>query len=145
MGANGIGRYGTIPATPPPQQDGWIAGTTGPGAEGGPIGAIEHIPVVGGLIKSMDPANPFKGLQQALGNASQQAQYNANLQWQRQMEGLQRALGYSNHAQASFDKVYGQRSAAPGSTVPQGLGAQIPQGGQQSQGAGLAAFLGRGR
>jgi len=89
---------------------------------------------------------PYDKEAAALQKASEQAKGLADLQWQRQMQGLQQALGYTNHSQAAFDRVYGQARPAPGATMPQGLAAQMPQqGGQPQQGAGLAAFLGRGR
>jgi len=98
-------------------------------------------------VKGMDPANPYQTLQAALGQAANDSKQLAATQWQRQMEGLGQALGFVKHSQGAFDKVYGQQPNAPGATLPQGLGAQIPQGGQPPQGggAGLQAFFGRGR
>ena len=93
-------------------------------------------------VKGMDPANPYKTLEAALGQAATDSKALAALQWQRQMEGLGKALGFVSHSQGAFDNVYGHAPAAPGSTLPQGLGAQIPQGGQGMQsGVGLGAYL----
>lgn len=132
------------PRPAPTQQDGWIAGSAG-GNPGVVAGTLESVPVVGGLIGAMDPASPYRDLQKGLGKASQQAQYNANLQWQRQMQGLAQALGFQQHSQDAFNNVYGHMAQRPGAALPQGLSAQLPQSGAPQGGPGLAAYLGRGR
>jgi hypothetical protein len=129
------GRYGEIPQGPPGSKPRGLfdTGTTALGGAG---------TVVSGAI---DPAGPYKDLQAALGKASKAL---AALQWQRQMEGLGRALGFVNHSQGAINQVYGQHQA-PGASLPAGLGPQLPQnqpqGAPGKHGPGLAAYLGRGR
>lgn len=126
-------------ASSPVQQGPGIPGVGSPTGAQDPVNmALSSVPVVGSVLGGLDPASPYQGLQKALNQASQQSQMNANLQWQRQMQGLSQALGYVNHSQNAFDKVYGHAPAAPGSTLPQGM----PQMGPSS-GPGLAGALGR--
>lgn len=88
---------------------------------------------------------PYDKEAETLKQVADLAKQAADMQWQRQMEGLGKALGFNSHSQRALDSVYG-KAQQPGATLPQGLGAQLPQGGQMpQQGAGLAAYFGRGR
>jgi hypothetical protein len=89
----------------------------------------------------MDAGSPYGTLAAGLDQASQDAKQMSALQWQRQMAGLSRALGYVQNSQNLFNNIYGGGRPAPGATLPQGISA--PTG--QSTGPGLQAYLGRGR
>lgn len=108
-------------------------------ATGGSLGNLPDS--LNGVVSALDPASPYKTLAGALGQASQDAKANAALQWQRQMAGLSRALGYGQQSQDLFNNVYGHQGPAQGATLPVGLSA--PTG--QSSGPGLQGYFGRGR
>lgn len=93
------------------------------------------------LVSLIDPASPYATLQSALDKASGQAQQLSALQWQRQMAGLSRALGYGQQSQDLFNNIYNKPGPAPGATLPQGLSAPTAQ----ATGPGLQAYLGRGK
>lgn len=99
-------------------------------------------PVLGMI--GMDAGSPYGTLSASLDKASADSKQLAALQWQRQMAGLSRALGYSQSSQNLFNNVYGQPGPAPGGTLPQGVSAPTaPMG--QATGPGLQGFLARGR
>jgi hypothetical protein len=100
-------------------------------------------PVLGML--GMDAGSPYGTLAQGLQQASTDSKQLAALQWQRQMAGLSRALGYTQHSQAAFDNVYGHPGPAPGGTLPQGVQAPVAQSNAGPSGPGLQAYLGRGK
>ena len=89
----------------------------------------------------MDAGSPYGTLANSLNQASADSKQLAALQWQRQMAGLSRALGYSQNSQNLFNNVYGHPGPSPGATLPQGV--QAPTA--QASGPGLQAYLGRGR
>lgn len=96
----------------------------------------------------MDAGDPYQTLTASLNQASTDSKQLAALQWQRQMAGLSRALGYSQNSQNLFNNVYGHPGNAPGSTLPVGVSAPptaptMPAG--QPGAGGLQAFLGRGK
>jgi hypothetical protein len=77
------------------------------------------------------PSRPYTKAAQSMDKASQDAQKLADQQWQRQMQGLSQALGYTNHSQQAFDRIYNSPAAAPGSTLPVGMRPPgVPQSGQ---------------
>jgi hypothetical protein len=96
-----------------------------------------------GMI-GMDAGSPYGTLASSLNQASADSKQLAALQWQRQMAGLSRALGYSQNSQNLFNNVYGHPGAAPGGSLPQGISPPPTQPGAPS-GPGLQAYLGRGR
>lgn len=89
----------------------------------------------------MDAGSPYGTLASSLNQASADSKQLAALQWQRQMAGLSRALGYGQQSQDLFNNIYGGGRPAPGATLPQGISA--PTG--QPTGPGLQGYLGRGR
>lgn len=89
----------------------------------------------------MDAGSPYGTLAAGLDQASQDAKQMSALQWQRQMAGLSRALGYTQQSQDLFNNIYGHPGPAPGGTLPQGVSAPTAQ----ASGPGLQAYLGRGR
>lgn len=96
----------------------------------------------------MDAGSPYGTLAASLNQAQGDSKQLAALQWQRQMAGLSRALGYSQNSQNLFNNVYGHPGAAPGGSLPQGVSAPpMAQAGQSAgpAGPGLQAYLGRGR
>lgn len=123
----------------------WDPGSTSTGAatiNSATGGALGNLPgELNGIGSALDPASPYNTLAGALGQASQDAKANAALQWQRQMAGLSRALGYGQQSQDLFNNVYGHAGPAPGATLPVGLSA--PTG--PANGPGLQGFLGRGK
>ncbi len=118
--------------------------------------ASDPVDQILGMV-GMDPGSPYGTLSKSLTQASADSKQLSALQWQRQMAGLSRALGYSQNSQNLFNNVYGHPAQAPGATLPQGLQAPPaqPMGQPMGQapgqmpsatgGAGLQAFLGRGK
>ena len=74
----------------------------------------------------MDPSAGYSTAAQGAFNAQAQATNLSNLQWQRQMQGLQQATGYTNQMQSLYNSLYGGGGgqAAPGGmqAIPQGRG-----------------------
>ena len=97
----------------------------------------------------LDPAGPANTAAQGAANAQAQANQLSALQWQRQMTGLQGALGYVGGLQSLYNSIYspgGGRAAPGGATVAQpmpagaALAGNLPtQATNMNQGANLRA------
>lgn len=90
---------------------------------GGDIGDPLKSTSVGQKIDSIThPERAYDKLAAGLNDTASKAQALADLQWQRQMQGLSQALGYVNHSQGAYDRVYNSPMPVPGATLPNGLG-----------------------
>jgi hypothetical protein len=83
---------------------------------------LNGVPGLGAVKQALDPATGYQTA--AAGAKAAQAQSNqlSDLQWQRQMQGLQQSQGYNNQLQSLYNSLYtpGHGQAAPGgmSTLP---------------------------
>ncbi len=142
---------------------GKYANADGTAANLGTSNFLVDNPFISAGRKGFDISHPERAYDQmatGLKKTAADAQALADLQWQRQMQGLAQALGYVNHSQGAYDRVYNSPLPAPGATLPQGLMAQLPQNRppqappqgpmqsgpmNQQQAPGLAGYFGRGR
>ena len=114
-------------------------------------GFMDPVAEAGAKVDNMiHPERPFDAMSRGMEKAAKDAQALADLQWQRQMQGLTQALGFMNHSQGAWNSVYGAPMPAPGATLPDGLmnqrGGQpmmAPPGNQTAP--GLAGYFGRTR
>lgn len=84
----------------------------------GPVGSIKQgLDTAGSAIKGsiLDPGRGNETLAAAYAAAQQQAAALSDLQWQRQMQGLQGALGHVGQQQSLWNSVYG---GPPGGAAP---------------------------
>lgn len=84
----------------------------------GPVGALKQAgSTVGDALKGsiLDPGRGNETLAAAYAQAQQQAAALSDLQWQRQMQGLQGALGHVGQQQSLWNSVYG---GPPGGAAP---------------------------
>ena len=92
----------------------------------------------GGAMDSLSGKRGLDEAAQGARNAQTQANQLAELQWQRQMEGLQRALGMMNPSQSLYDRIYGTNTAQ--TRNPQAGGYGMPgAGGGGAAGTGTDA------
>lgn len=84
-----------------------------------------RIPILGDTIDSVSGRDGLKTAAEGAKAAQAQAQALADLQWQRQMEGLQRAQMPLNNYRSLYDRIYGTSTATanqwqpPQASVPQ--------------------------
>lgn len=71
----------------------------------------------------LDPATPFNQEAAGLENGAADAKALSELQWQRQMEGLGRAMQYLDHSRGAVASVYGKKA---GPALPMGLQQPAP-------------------
>ncbi len=84
-----------------------------------------------GIANWFDPARPFKQQAEGLDKGAADAKALSQLEWERQMEGLSRALQYTGHAQQAITGAY----SGPKNTLPQGMSGPRP-----ITGPGLGAY-----
>lgn len=86
---------------------------------GGPAGAAAGIEYArGGKDASyLDPAKGYNTAANAARDAANQSNANAEMQWQQQMEGLQKALGLVGGYKTLYDKIYGTNTATPNAST----------------------------
>lgn len=89
--------------------------------------------VGGGLGINLNPQKPYDDLARVIQDAAGQTRQFSDLQWQRQMEGLNRALGATQNYRNTYDKIYGTNSARPQQVDPMAMGLPPPP---PSQGPG---------
>src|SRR6185369_1626299 len=104
---------------------------------GGPAGAAAGIEYARGGkdVGYLDPAKGYNEAAAGAKDAANQSNANAEMQWQQQMAGLQKALGLVTGYKTLYDQIYGTHTANPngvtGSVVgPPGPPRFTPQGTQ---------------
>ena len=75
------------------------------------------------LPSVLDPARGYNTAAQGAAAAQQQANALSDLQWQRQMQGLQQATGYTDQLQGLYNSMY---SPGGGQMAAGGRGPQAP-------------------
>lgn len=73
----------------------------------------------------LDPARPFNEEAAGLDKGAADAKALSELEWQRQMQGLNQALGYLRHSQKAVANTYSHQT---GNALPVGLAAAVPGG-----------------
>ncbi len=103
---------------------------------GGPAGAA--IGAYGGGALLPDGQQPYKTAQAGAQNASGQLQALSQLQWDRQMQGLQQAQAPLNNYRTLYDRIYGTNTANSAASNPQPFGGAPPAGAASSMMDGSA-------